>query len=130
MSNTPMPDRHAAMTVPAELLRHVEEWTTTFKVMSDPTRLKLLAALHHIGPSVATVSELAQAAGVSFQTASAALTNMATAGVLTSTRTGREVRYALAHGEVHRILHFIGAGHGDHTGGTGSNPPGGQGGGQ
>lgn len=104
----------AVSAVPAELLNSVADWTSTFKVMSDPTRLKLLTAMHHLGPSVATVSELAQVAGVSTQTASAALNHMATAGVLTSTRTGREIRYALRHDEVHRILHFIGAGHGEH----------------
>lgn len=56
----------AVPAVPAELLNSVADWTSTFKVMSDPTR------------------------------------------------TGREIRYALHHDEVHRILHFIGAEHGEH----------------
>lgn len=100
--------------VPSKLLDSMEHWTSTFKVMSDPTRLKLLAAMHHLGPSVANVGELADVTGVSTQTASAALNHMASAGVLTSTRTGRHIRYALHNDEVHRILHFIGAGHGTH----------------
>lgn len=104
-------DTGPSPSVPAELLNSVERWTGTFKVMSDPTRMKLLAAMHHLGPSVATVSELAEYAGVSAQTASAALNHMASAGVLTSTRTGRHIRYALRDDAVHRILHFIGAGH-------------------
>ncbi|MCX2162653.1 ArsR/SmtB family transcription factor [Corynebacterium auriscanis] len=113
----PQIDLEEALTVavPEKLFNQIKPWSLTFKILSDPTRLKLLAVTHHLGPSAATVSELAKATGVSTAVASAALNHMATAGVLTSIRTGREIRYALQDDAIHTILHLIGADHGNRT---------------
>ena len=41
-------------------LDRAENWCTTFRILGDITRLKILTALHFAGPYVLTVSELAE----------------------------------------------------------------------
>lgn len=88
-----------------------DEWASVFKTLSDPTRLRLLIAMHYRGPAEATVSELADATGVRVATASASLVAMADADVIESVRQGRQVRYRLVDDQVHRLLHHLGATH-------------------
>ncbi|MDO5677013.1 MAG: metalloregulator ArsR/SmtB family transcription factor [Propionibacteriaceae bacterium] len=95
----------------SETLDLAAEWSKLFKVLSDQTRLKLLLAMHYRGPGVATVSELALAAGVTLPTASAALVLMAEAGVIEPRRSGRTVNYALRDARIHDLLHHVGGGH-------------------
>lgn len=98
--------------VPAELLNLADEWSPLFKILGDPTRLRLLLAMHHLGRGVATVTELAQHTGIRNATASAALKHMEGAGVLTSERNGREVYYYLGNDHAHNLLHYLGGTHG------------------
>ena len=93
------------------LLNLADEWQPVFKLISDRTRLRLLVAMHHAGPANMTVQQLADATGTRMVTASAALTTMATAGVIKAERDGRQVRYSLVDERVHRVLHHIGASH-------------------
>lgn len=92
-------------------LKIAQEWSPTFKIMGDDTRLKLLSSIHFAGPNVFTVTELAEATGVRVATASAALRAMEANGTVRSTREGRSIRYAIADENVHRLLHWIGTGH-------------------
>lgn len=88
-----------------------ETWSATFKVMGDPTRLKLLSAIHFAGQHQLTVSELAEATNLRLATTSAALRSMESAGIVSCSREGRTMRYGIADERVHRLLHEIGAGH-------------------
>lgn len=98
----------------SDLLRNLhiaQEWSPTFKLMGDTTRLKLLIALHFAGPHQATVTELAETTGVKVATASAALRAMETSGVISSRRDGRRILYAITDEHCHDLLHWIGSGH-------------------
>lgn len=86
-------------------------WLDTFKLVSDPTRLRLLLSMHYRGPGEATTSELAEMAGVRLATASAALKNLESHGIVNASKEGREVRYSLVNDEVHHLLHYIGGTH-------------------
>ncbi|MEY8566895.1 metalloregulator ArsR/SmtB family transcription factor [Corynebacterium sp.] len=88
-----------------------DEWAETFRLLGDPTRLRLLTVLHYVGPGALSMSELAGRAGVRAATASAALRLLTGAGVVTATRDGRMMRYALTGERVHRLLHHIGGTH-------------------
>lgn len=94
-----------------DLLDLCDTWAPVFKLLADPSRLRLLATMHHLGPAQATVTELAEATGLRTATASAALNLLANAGYIEPHRTGREIRYALVEDRAHDLLHFIGAGH-------------------
>lgn len=97
--------------IPATLLDLAEEWSPLFKLLGDPTRLRLLLAMHYVGSGEASVGELAELTDIRVPTASAALTHMATAGVLAAERRGREVRYSLVDQHAHDVLHYLGATH-------------------
>lgn len=88
-----------------------DEWAETFRLLGDPTRLRLLTVLHYVGPGTLSMSELAGRAGVKTATASAALRLLTTASVITATRDGRMMRYALTDERVHRLLHHFGGTH-------------------
>lgn len=88
-----------------------DEWAPIFKVMGDPTRLRLLLAMHYRGPGEATVSELADTVGVRTPTASAALIHLTDAGTIQPHKVGREVRYSLTDSRIHTLLHHLGGTH-------------------
>lgn len=90
----------------------VDGWADTFKILGDPSRLRLLAAIHYAGQYVSTVTELAEASGLRVATASAALRAMERTQTVGSRRDGRSIRYAITDDHVHQLLHWIGAGHG------------------
>ena len=94
-----------------ELLDLADRWAGLFKLLGDPTRLRLLAVMHHRAPGTATVTDLAEATGVRVATASAALRAMEAAGVVSGERVGREVRYTLANSRIHDVLHHVGFSH-------------------
>ncbi|MEH6380974.1 MAG: metalloregulator ArsR/SmtB family transcription factor [Dietzia cercidiphylli] len=90
------------------------DWAERFELLGDPTRLGLLAHMHHVGPGVATVSDLAEAAGITRNAASQALRILRDRGWVRAARDaddGRVVRYSLDDDTVHRILHLMGARH-------------------
>lgn len=99
------------MTSMDKSLERAEEWAATFKVLGDPTRLKILAAIHFAGQHVLNVSELAEVTGVRVATTSAALRAMEQNGTVSFQREGRVIRYGLADERVHDLLHWIGAKH-------------------
>ena len=73
--------------------------------------------MHYVGPGKASVGELAELTDIRVPTASAALTHMATVGVLVAERQGREVRYSLTDQHAHEVLHYLGATHSTPHGG-------------
>lgn len=76
---------------------------------SDPTRLRLLIAIH-AAPDV-WVSELADATELSPNTVSQALTALREAGLVSSRRDGRLSRWRLSDDAAHELLHHLGAPH-------------------
>ena len=102
---------HARSDERAHLCALSDDWSETFRLLGDPTRLRLLTLLHYEGPGALSMSELAERAGVKTATASAALRLLTTAGVITATRDGRMMRYALTDERVHRLLHHLGGTH-------------------
>ncbi|AGP31839.1 ArsR/SmtB family transcription factor [Corynebacterium terpenotabidum] len=101
----------SAQDAPAQLCALSDDWSETFRLLGDPTRLRLLTLLHYEGPGTLSMSELADRAGVKTATASAALRLLTTAGIVTATRDGRMMRYALTDERVHRLLHHLGGTH-------------------
>lgn len=84
-------------------------WADRFGLLGDPTRLAMLAHMHlHPG---ATVSELADAAGVTADTASQALRGLRERGLVASRRDGRQKRYELTDEVAHAALHWLGHTH-------------------
>lgn len=108
-------DAHRGDAADTDVLTHLralsDDWSETFRLLGDPTRLRLLTLLHHEEPGTLSMSELAERAGVKTATASAALRLLTTAGIVTATRDGRMMRYALADERVHRLLHHFGGAH-------------------
>ena len=98
----------------SHLTLDLSAWATRFDLLGHPTRLALLAHMHDAGPAVATVSELADAAGITRNAASQALRVLRDQGWVRAERDprdGRGQRYSLADDTVHRILHLMGARH-------------------
>lgn len=89
----------------------IEAWAERFSLLSAPTRLRLLAAMHQAGPATATVGELAQEAGISETAASHALRLLRLQGWVQDDRSGRSVRYTLTDPTIHELLHYLGATH-------------------
>ena len=88
-----------------------EQWARRFAVLADPTRLRLLMAMHSVPGQ--SVLELAEASGTTQNAASQALRGLRDQGWVQGDRDGRTVRYHLnSDAIVHRILHdIIGAHH-------------------
>lgn len=106
-----MSHSHSAPLILSEALDLADTWHPVFKLLGDRTRLRLLVALHHGGPSKRTVQELADVTETRVVTASAALNLMSDAGIVQAERQGREMRYSLVDPQVHQVLHHIGALH-------------------
>lgn len=86
-------------------------WADRFRILGDPTRLRLLSAMHQAGPATASVRDLASAAGISDTTASQALRTLRLQGWVQDDRDGRTVRYTLTDPTVHSLLHAMGDDH-------------------
>ncbi|GAA4529607.1 metalloregulator ArsR/SmtB family transcription factor [Brachybacterium paraconglomeratum] len=78
-------------------------------LLSDPRRLQILFCLH-AHPGVRS-SDLARAIQAHDSTTSHALALLRDAGWVRAQRSGREVRYELADGLAHEILHALGSDH-------------------
>jgi DNA-binding transcriptional ArsR family regulator len=83
-------------------------------LIGDPARANMLTVL--MGGKALTVSELAEEAGVTIQTASAHLSKMEAGGLLRPRKQGRHKYFALATDDVARVLEALmglaaGAGH-------------------
>ncbi|MGP9538344.1 ArsR/SmtB family transcription factor [Brachybacterium sp. AOP43-C2-M15] len=86
-----------------------EELAERMALLSDPRRLRILFCLH-AHPGVRS-SDLARAIGAPESTTSHALALLREAGWVRAGRSGREVRYELADGFVHDLLHDLGSDH-------------------
>lgn len=76
--------------LPDEIL---EEVASRFALLGDPTRLRVVRALHDLGEL--TVGEIADAADTTVANASAHLAKLRTAGIVGRTKTGRNARYRI-----------------------------------
>lgn len=84
-------------------------WIDTFELFSDPTRMKLLIAVH-AAPD-ASVGELAAATGMATNTVTQALITLRTAGVVSVRKDGRFRRWTLTDDAAHQVLHHMNAPH-------------------
>lgn len=87
----------------------ISEWVSTFELFADPTRVKILVAVH-AAPDAA-VSEIAEATGVAPNTVTQALATLQQAGVVSVRKDGRYRRWRLTDEAAHRVLHHMQAPH-------------------
>lgn len=86
-----------------------DAWARRFDLLSDPTRLRLLAHMHmHPGSAVV---DLAKAAEITQTAASQALRVLRDQGWVEGRREGRLMRYHLVDDITHHVLHFMGHQH-------------------
>lgn len=78
-------------------------------LLADERRLRILFCLH-AHPGIRS-SDIARVIGAPDSTTSHALALLREAGWVRARRTGREVRYDLADGFVHNLLHDLGSDH-------------------
>jgi DNA-binding transcriptional ArsR family regulator len=90
------------MTVPAELLEHAAE---RFRLLSDPTRLRLLNELD-LADELA-VGELAERARVGLSNTSKHLHQLERAGLVARRRAGTTVYYRVADPTVSRLCELV-----------------------
>lgn len=81
------------------------DWVGTFGLLSDPTRMKLLLAIHARPDSA--VFELADETGLPSNTVTQALRTLHRAGVVSVRREGRYRRWTLVMEQAHQLLHHI-----------------------
>ncbi|GAB3087797.1 ArsR/SmtB family transcription factor [Corynebacterium aquatimens] len=84
----------------AGLLTHAEadRYAQLFKVLADPTRLRLLSQLAEDGCGPISVSELAAQSGLSQPTVSHHLKKLTDAGLTSKTRQGKTVTHQVLPG--------------------------------
>ncbi len=115
-----MTEQKTAATAGIERAADIDEiaakWAPRFELLADVTRLKLLSYMHIFPDS--TVSQLAQAAGITQTAASQALRVLREQGWVEARRDGRLMRYALKDQAAHQVLHFIGHRHDRDRGGA------------
>ncbi|USQ81615.1 ArsR/SmtB family transcription factor [Ornithinimicrobium faecis] len=87
----------------------MSEWVSTFELFADPTRLKIMVAVH--AAPEASVSEIAAATGISANTVTQALTTLQNASVVSSRKDGRYRRWRLTDDAAHQVLHHMNAPH-------------------
>ncbi len=96
------PDDHAGPTpLPEPLVEMIAE---RFRVLAEPMRIRLLDAMRE---SPATVGELQQATGASQQNVSKHLGLLHRSGLVTRTREGNFVRYAIADEGVFELCEHV-----------------------
>ena len=84
--------------MPHTAIDEVVKTTTAFKILSDPTRFRMLCLLAREKEGLC-VGELAEAVGVSHSAASHQLAKLEAHRVVVSFRKGQEVCYELEHNE-------------------------------
>lgn len=87
----------------------ITEWVGTFELFADPTRMKILVAVH--AAPEASVSEIAAATGISPNTVTQALATLQAAEVVSCRKDGRFRRWRLSDDAAHQVLHHIDAPH-------------------
>lgn len=96
------PQKVAAVMASAPDLGELAVVTGVFKLLGDPTRVRLLYALLEVGELC--VCDLAAATGTAESTVSQALRMLRASGVVTGRREGRNVYYRLSDGHVRMLL--------------------------
>lgn len=86
-----------------------DEMAERMALLSDPRRLRILFCIH-AHPGVRS-SDIALVLGAHDSTTSHALALLREAGWVRAVRSGREVRYELADGFAHDLLHELGSDH-------------------
>lgn len=81
------------------------DWVGTFGLLSDPTRMKILLAIHDRPDSA--VFELAEATALPTNTVTQSLRTLHHAGVVSVRREGRYRRWTLVQEAAHQLLHHI-----------------------
>jgi hypothetical protein len=76
------------------------DWVGTFGLLSDPTRMKILLAIH-------AEPDSAEATGLPTNTVTQALRTLHHAGVVSVRREGRFRRWTLVQEAAHQLLHHI-----------------------
>ncbi|GIL34101.1 helix-turn-helix transcriptional regulator [Phycicoccus sp. DTK01] len=79
-----------------------DEMARAFRLLGDPTRVRLLLALHDAGELC--VHDLAEATRTAESTASQALRLLRASGVVVGRRQGRHVHYSLSDDHVRTLL--------------------------
>ncbi len=97
--------REAVGSADAELGDLVER----LAALSDPTRLKLLIAIHAAPGS--PVKDLAAATGLAPNTVTQSLVSLRTAGLVERAQDGRLARWTVSDAAAHQLLHHLGAPH-------------------
>jgi DNA-binding transcriptional ArsR family regulator len=87
----------------------VPELVERLAAFSDPTRLRLLIAIHAAPGS--PVKDLAAATGLAPNTVTQALVSLRAATLVQRTRDGRLSRWELSDDAAHQLLHHLGAPH-------------------
>lgn len=102
---------HAEITREAvrQLEPQLDAWTSALTLCADPTRLRILVALH--AAPEATVSQLSEATGATPNTVTQALRRLDDAGVAAVRQDGRHRRWRLTDQRIHHLLHHISAPH-------------------
>ena len=105
MSEREVVARQAVGTATPDLPDLVER----LNAFSDPTRLRLLIAVHAAPGS--PVKDLAAATGLAPNTVTQALVSLKAAELVERTRDGRLARWTLSDAAAHQLLHHLGAPH-------------------
>lgn len=105
------PDDHlvAELTELLDSVTGFEAMAERMALLADPRRLRILFCVH-AHPGVRS-SDIARTTGASDSTTSHALALLREAGWVRAQRSGREVRYELADGFTHSLLHDLGSEH-------------------
>lgn len=91
---------------PIALGRAADEIAATFRLLGDPTRIRILAALEH--HAELCVHEIAEIVAVSETNVSQALRLLRVAGIVRNRRVGRHVHYRLDDDHVRTLLAVTG----------------------
>ena len=81
--------------------------TTVFDALSQPTRLAALRLLIQAGPSGLPAGEVGERLGARQNTMSVNLKILAQAGLVTSRRDGRVIRYAADYSAIQALVLFL-----------------------
>lgn len=106
MSQSPVPR------IPEDV--HAEQVAETFKLLADPTRVKILWVLHQ---GERSVGDLAEQVGVGATVVSQHLAKLRLAGLVATRREATFVFYTLTSGHVHELLAEA-LSHAEHATGT------------
>lgn len=107
--HSPSPHLDVARKAVEESEATLDEWLTPLVMCSDPTRLRILVAIH--AAPEANVTELAEAARITPNATTQALRRLEDSGLVLPRRDGRHRRWSLTDPRIHELLHLVSAPH-------------------